>query len=85
MEKQFTVLNPDGIHARPANAIVETASSFSSRIEIKAGAKTANAKSMISLLKLGAKMGDSVTIVAEGEDESEAIAAVGRIVESSLE
>ncbi|UKS24816.1 HPr family phosphocarrier protein [Paenibacillus sp. HWE-109] len=85
MEKQFTVMNHAGIHARPANAIMEKAVSYTCRITIQKDAKIANAKSMVSLLKLGAKMGDTVTVITEGEDEIEAMSAIGEIVQSHVD
>ncbi|OCT16309.1 hypothetical protein A8709_02430 [Paenibacillus pectinilyticus] len=85
MEKQFLVMNPAGIHARPANAIMDKAVTFSSRIVLQKDAKTANAKSMVSLLKLGVKMGETVTVVTEGEDELEAMAAIAEILQSHVD
>lgn len=85
MEKEFTIINPAGIHARPANAIMDKAVTFTCRITLQKDSKTANAKSMVSLLKLGAKMGDTVTVITEGEDEIEALSAVGEIIQSSID
>lgn len=85
MEKQFIVMNPAGIHARPANAIMDSAVTFASRIVLQTEAKSANGKSMVSLLKLGAKMGDKVTVITEGEDEMAAMAAIGAILQGNVD
>lgn len=85
IEQTYTVLNPVGIHARPANAIMETANSFTSKVTLRTDAKTANAKSIVSILKLGLKAGDQVTVSATGEDEELAVRAVGEIIRSIMD
>lgn len=78
------VLNQIGIHARPASMLVTTANHFESNITIKNGERTAVAKSMINLLALRAKMGDKITIQAEGSDEKEAVKALVELIQSKF-
>lgn len=85
MEQSFAVMNPSGIHARPANLIMEKAGSFESKITLRTDTRSANAKSIVSLLKLGAKMGDQVIVAAEGDDAAEAIQAIGAIIQTNIE
>jgi phosphocarrier protein len=73
-----------GLHARPAVLFVQTASNFKSNILVTKDDRTANAKSILSILTLGASQGAVVTIRAEGEDEAEAIEALGKLVESNF-
>ena len=76
--KKFTYEIKDelGMHARPAGLLVKEAKKFSSNITLICGEKNASAKGLISVMGLGVKYGNEVTVTAEGEDESEAIAAL---------
>jgi phosphotransferase system HPr (HPr) family protein len=70
------VIDPAGLHARPAAQFVRTASRFESRITILAGDRSADAKSLISLLGLAVRPGTLVTLVADGPDADAALAAL---------
>ena len=76
----FTILNSSGFHARPAGLFVETASRFRSVIKVVSGKQTANGKSILSLMLLGAMPGAEITIEALGEDEAEALNALAELV-----
>ena len=65
---------PAGLHARPASRWVEVAKQSASRIQIRHGAETADAKSLIALLQLGLRAGDAVVVSAEGRDAPAALA-----------
>jgi phosphotransferase system HPr (HPr) family protein len=68
---------PDDVdlHARPAANFVRTAMRFSAKVWVAAGEREADAKSLLSVLALGARRGTSVRLRAEGEDSAAAIAA----------
>ncbi|MEC8475252.1 MAG: HPr family phosphocarrier protein [Planctomycetota bacterium] len=74
-----TVLNPQGLHARPADLIVRLASQFASMIEIGKQGEWADAKSILSLLTLGAAQGTELKLQATGSDASAAIKAIGEL------
>ena len=76
----FTILNSSGFHARPAGVFVKTASRFCSVIKVVSGNQTANGKSILSLMLLGATPGAEITIEAQGEDEAEALNALAELV-----
>ena len=76
----FTILNSSGFHARPAGLFVETASRFRSVIKVVSWKQTANGKSILSLMLLGAMPGAEITIEALGEDEAEALNALAELV-----
>lgn len=78
------VLNKVGLHARPATMLVSAAEKFESDITLRNGARTATAKSMISLLALRAKMDDTITVEANGSDEKEAITALIALINSKF-
>ena len=80
---QVTILNPAGLHARPAALIVERAKAFESEVRIVKNGKAANAKSVMSLLALGAKTGDVVSVVAAGLDADAVIADIVEIMVST--
>jgi phosphocarrier protein len=82
MQKEYIIQNPNGIHARPARKIVTTANSFPCAIYLEKDGKRSSAKSLVAVLSLGAKHGDAVLVVAEGEKEEEAVKEIGAIVES---
>ncbi|MBM3115080.1 1-phosphofructokinase [Jeongeupia naejangsanensis] len=67
---------PSGLHARPASGWVGTAKRFNAQLRVRHGDEIANAKSMVSLLQLGAEYGARLTVSAEGDDASDAIAAL---------
>lgn len=83
--RQLTVLNPSGLHARPAALVVEQAQSFDAEVEIATSAKTANAKSILSVLALGAVSGTAVTLTASGADAHAALDALAEIVTDTEE
>ena len=67
-EITLTVNHEVGLHARPASMFVQTAAKFTSDIEVTHGETTANAKSILAVLTLGAHKDAEIVIKAEGED-----------------
>ncbi|MHB1651012.1 MAG: HPr family phosphocarrier protein [Desulfitobacteriaceae bacterium] len=81
MECQVTVKHAEGLHARPAAEFVKAATRFKSKIDVLVDTQTANAKSILSLLKLGIKQGQSMVLRAEGPDAEEALAELSSLLE----
>jgi len=81
---ELVLQNPTGLHARPAKVLVNLAKQFKSGISLQHGAKRANAKSMVSVLTLGANKGSRITITVTGEDEETAIAELEAAFRSGL-
>lgn len=74
MTKSTTIIiNRNRIHIRPCAIFTQASSRFKSKIQIWAKDKVINAKSLISMLNLDLANGDELSIVAEGEDEQEAV------------
>ena len=73
--KELTVeiTNESGLHARPATAFTQLAAKYASKLTIAANGKTADAKSILTVLTLGATKGTSVTLTADGADEDDAL------------
>ncbi len=64
------------LHARPAGALAVAAGRFASAVSVTAGTRTADAKSVLGVMGLGATIGQRVTVSADGPDAAEAVAAL---------
>jgi phosphocarrier protein HPr len=64
------------LHARPAGALAVAAGRFASAVSVTAGVKSADAKSVLGVMGLGATTGQRVTVTADGPDAEEAVAAL---------
>ena len=84
-EKKITIENRAGIHARPAALLVQTTKNFQSNVYLEKGSDRINAKSIMGIITLGAAYGAELTIIAEGEDEREAVEAIARLFETKFE
>ena len=71
---EYTITDEVGIHARPAGLLVKEVKKYDSVINVTKDGKSAEAKKLMSLMGLGVKQGDTVTVSVEGGDE-EAVAA----------
>jgi len=83
-EVTLTIRNKVGLHARPAARFVQTANRFKSKVVAVRDEREANAKSILSVLSLGANQGAVVTVRADGEDEAQAIEAIRLLVEDNF-
>ena len=84
-EQVITISNRAGIHARPAAVLVQTAKDFSSNIYFEKGSNRINGKSIMGILTLAAAYKTELRIIAEGEDEKQAVEAIVRLFESKFE
>ncbi len=84
-ECTFTLSNATGLHARPASLLVQTANKFTdTRIVLQKGEREVDARSLLSILSLGAAKGDTITIRCEGPREAEAMEALTALVEGGF-
>lgn len=87
-KKETMIINKTGLHARPATEFVNCAKQFGSKITIKRGGdeneKSFNAKSMVTLMTLALKKGESVVVSAEGDDEVRAVDALVELLEGGF-
>lgn len=81
---QYTIDDQNGIHARPAGLFVKTAGKFSSDIKISKGEKQADGKRLFSIMGLGVKCGDEITVTIDGSDEQEAASALNAFLQENL-
>lgn len=79
---EATAVMPAGVdlHARPAAQFVRLAMGFRSRIVVAAGEREVDAKSLLSVLSLGAKSGTSLRLAADGDDAAGAVEALAACV-----
>jgi phosphocarrier protein len=84
IEREATIVNRDGLHARPAARIVRLASSFSSEVELAKDGVGVNGKSIMGVMMLAAECGSSITIRADGPDAVEAVDALAKLVASGF-
>lgn len=78
--REVTILNRQGMHARPAMQIVEASNRFSSEVRIRKGQLQVNAKSIMEVMTLEATQGTVLTLEAEGGDADAAVEELARIV-----
>lgn len=76
MEKTVKVELAGNLEARPIAMLVQLASKFDSTIYLMSGGRKVNAKSIMGMMGLKLKNGDDITILTEGEDESDALSAI---------
>lgn len=81
---EIQITNEVGLHARPAKTFVQTAQKFSSKVTVTYNGKTVNAKSLLSLLTIGASKNAVILIQTDGEDEADALAALENLVNTNF-
>ena len=83
--KVVTIQNSIGLHARPATFFIQKANAFKSSIWVEKDERRMNAKSLLGILSMGIVKGTTVTLLADGPDEAEALAALDELVRNGLE
>lgn len=76
IQKLMTIQLSSGLEARPVAVLVQKASQHDSTIYIEAEGKKVNAKSIMGMMSLGLNMGEQVTVIADGADESMALESI---------
>ena len=84
VSKKVKIINPTGLHLRPAGNLCKEAMKFQSKVTFEYRGNIANAKSVLSVLGACIKSGDEITLVCDGEDEEVALAHVVDFIENHL-
>lgn len=84
-EAKIRVMNESGLHARPASIFVKTATQFKSNISIQSNCNNVNAKSIMNVLSMGLKKDDEIKIIANGQDEREAVETLVALMVSKFD
>jgi phosphotransferase system HPr (HPr) family protein len=79
------VLNPEGLHMRPADKLVRAASGFQCQIELERAGQVADCRSILSLLTLAAGPGCELVLRAQGPDADEAIRTISLMFRQQFE
>lgn len=80
IKKSVTINLENGLEARPIALLVQKASQHESSVYIESGDKKVNAKSIMGMMSLGLNSGETLTVVAEGVDENEAVCDIEKFL-----
>ena len=79
-----TVVNPSGLHARPATFFIQKANCYKSKILVEKDDRQVNAQSLLGVLSLGVAKGMTITLKADGQDEDAAIRGLVSLISSGF-
>jgi len=80
-ERNVTIVNKLGLHARAASKLVKVAGQFACSVRVATGQKTVDGKSIMSVMLLAAVQGTPVVLRTEGDDELAAMDALVALIE----
>ena len=84
LSKKLKIVNPSGLHLRPAGVLSQTAMKFKSNSIIECGEKRIVAKSVLNVMAAGIKCGTEINLICDGADEEEAMKTLSEAIESGL-
>lgn len=82
--KEITVKNEVGLHARPATYFIQKANEFKCGIWVEKEERRVNAKSLLGVLSLGIMQGTVITLIADGDDEQDAVESLNALIENNF-
>jgi len=83
--RKYTIHSKVGLHARPASMLVKTSNEYESRVHIRTEDMEIDAKSILSVMVLGAGFGDEIEIIVDGPDEEQALEAIIETLDGFLD
>lgn len=84
ISRDVTVRNNVGLHARPATFFIQKANSFKCSIWVEKDDRRVNAKSLLGVLSLGIVNGMTITLIADGADEKDALDGLAALVDTGF-
>ena len=84
ISKEVLINNQVGLHARPATFFIQKANEFKSSIWVEIDERRVNAKSLLGVLSLGIVKGTTITLIADGSDQEEAIETLSKLIDSDF-
>ena len=84
VSRSVTIQNNVGLHARPATFFIQKANSYKCSIWVEKEDCRVNAKSLLGVLSLGIVKGTTITLIADGSDENEAVSGLVDLVNSGF-
>ncbi len=85
ISRDVTIQNNVGLHARPATFFIQKANSYKASIWVEKDDRRVNAKSLLGVLSLGIVKGMTVTLIADGSDEAEALEGLAELIATGFE
>ena len=82
--KEVVIKNQVGLHARPATYFIQKANEFKDEIKVTKDEREVNAKSLLGVLSLGIVKGMTITLIADGPDENEAVDGLAALVDTGF-
>lgn len=80
IEKKYTIISAEGLHARPASRLVQIATPFTAEVKLEFNGKQVNMKSIMGVMSLGISKGKEIKIIADGPDEEKLMSAVDELI-----
>ena len=84
LRRQLVICNKRGLHARAAAKFVTLAERFGASVDVEKDGQSVSARSIMGLMMLGAGLGSTITLRAEGWDAKEAMDALSALVEAGF-
>jgi len=82
--RDYVIMAPQGIHARPATTLIRLTKNFKSAVSLKRGDKVVRLNSMLNILSMTIKGGETISVIIEGEDEVNAAEAIDQFFTEQL-
>ena len=82
--KEVVINNQIGLRARPATFFIQKANEFKCSIQVEREERRVNAKSLLGVLSLGITGGTNIMIIADGQDENDAVEGLANLVQTVL-
>jgi len=84
IQREVTITNSTGLHARPATFFIQKANTYRSSVWVVKDDRKVSAKSLLGVLSIGIAKGMTITLAADGEDEKEAIDGLVELIETGF-
>jgi phosphocarrier protein len=84
ISREVLISNNIGLHARPATFFIQKANSFKCSVWVEKEERRVNAKSLLGVLSLGIVKGMTITVIADGPDENEAVDGLIELVNTGF-
>ena len=84
IQREVTITNSSGLHARPATFFIQKANTYRSNVWVVKDDRKVSAKSLLGVLSIGIAKGMTITLAADGEDENEAINGLVELIETGF-
>jgi len=84
ISRDVTIQNNVGLHARPATFFIQKANSYKSSIWVEKEERRVNAKSLLGVLSLGIVKGMTITLIADGSDEADALEGLAALINTGF-